>query len=69
MRQIDGREMLLMQRHMEEVDDRDFRSVLRGAPFLESNGKIADLKKSPPVNLKICKNFCQKRKPINLLLT
>ncbi|CAB01680.3 Carboxylesterase type B domain-containing protein [Caenorhabditis elegans] len=48
MRQIDGREMLLMQRHMEEVDDRDFRSVLRGAPFLESNGKIADLKKSPP---------------------
>ncbi|CAL2048926.1 unnamed protein product [Caenorhabditis brenneri] len=52
LREIDGFELLKMQRRMEEEDKLNFRSILRGAPFLELNGKIADLKKNTsPRNL------------------
>ncbi|EFO97365.1 hypothetical protein CRE_16737 [Caenorhabditis remanei] len=52
LRKIDGHEILRMQRQMEEVDGLNFRSIIRGAPFMELNGKLADLKKeTSPRNL------------------
>ncbi|UMM39128.1 hypothetical protein L5515_016321 [Caenorhabditis briggsae] len=52
LRKIDGYELLRMQRQMEEQDGLNFRSIIRGAPFLELNGKISDLKKyTSPRNL------------------
>ncbi|CAD44098.3 Carboxylic ester hydrolase [Caenorhabditis elegans] len=46
MRQIDGHEIVGMQKHMEDVYKLTFKSLLRGAPFMELNGKIEKFRNS-----------------------
>ncbi|CAI2357684.1 unnamed protein product [Caenorhabditis sp. 36 PRJEB53466] len=48
LRRIDGFELLRTQRLMEEQGKQNFRGIIRGAPFMEFNGKIADLKRNTP---------------------
>ncbi|CAL2048930.1 unnamed protein product [Caenorhabditis brenneri] len=51
LRQIDKNDLTKMQSEIIEEDPKNFKSIIRGSPFMELNGKIQDLKTSPPVSV------------------
>uniref|UniRef100_A0A1I7TZ51 Carboxylic ester hydrolase n=1 Tax=Caenorhabditis tropicalis TaxID=1561998 RepID=A0A1I7TZ51_9PELO len=54
MRKTDAIDILKVQTEMIDEDEINFKSIIRGAPFMELNGLISDLKKNVPKRNMIC---------------